>query len=51
MGLEFVIFGEFGRFRSLVFVDEPGFRRVQSLFFQDLGFGSGFTLVLAIRHK
>ena len=40
MGLEFGIFGGFGRVHSSVLVDEPGFGRVRSSVFPDLGLGS-----------
>ena len=40
MGLKFGVFGGFGWVRSLALVDEPGFSRVRSLVFPDLGLGS-----------
>ena len=40
VGSKFGIFGGFGWVRSLILVDEPGFRRVQSSVFLDLGLGS-----------
>ena len=39
VGSEFGIFGGFGWVRSSVLVGEPGFGRVLSLFFLDLGLG------------
>ena len=40
VGLEFGIFGGFGWVHSSVLVDEPGFGRVRSLIFPDLGLSS-----------
>ena len=43
MGSKFGIFGGFGWVRSSVLVDEPGFGRVRSSVFPDLGLGlAGF---------
>ena len=39
MGLKFGIFGGFKWVHSSISVDEPGFGRVQSLVFPDLGLG------------
>ena len=42
VGSEFGIFGGFGWVCSSVLVDEPGFGRVRSLVFPDLGLGSTY---------
>ena len=39
LGLEFGISGGFGRVHCSVLVDKPGFERVQSSVFPDLGLG------------
>ena len=40
VGSMFSIFGEFGRVCSLILADKPGFERVQTSVFPDLGLGS-----------